>query len=181
MKRTVATVALALAVTALVTAGCGGSDDGDETSATTEWASGLCTAISTWTSALTSSAESLEGGNISESSLESAAADAKSATEAFADDVQALGKPDTEAGERANDLVDQLSRDLEQGVDEIESAVDDISGVSGVLNAVSTATSTLATMSSQVSSTLDELRQLDGGEELEDAFQQATSCQELSG
>ena len=165
----------------MLATGCG-SDDGDsETSATTEWASSLCTAISTWTNALTSSADSLKGGNISMDSLESAADDVKGATDTLVEDLKGVGKPDLEAGEQAKDSVDQLSDELENEVDKIESAVDDVSGVSGVLSAVSTVTATLSTMATQVTSTLDELEQQDAQGELKEAFQQADSCSELSG
>ena len=74
--------AAAVLVALLFAAGCGGSDDdGSETASTTEWASNLCSSITTLTSGVTSSVESLEGGNVSKESLESAADDTKSAIE----------------------------------------------------------------------------------------------------
>jgi gas vesicle protein len=172
--------ALVMLTVALLAAGCGGSDDSEETSATTEWASDLCTAISSWADTLTSSANSLQGGNISRDSLESAAEDVKSATDTLVDDLRGVGRPDTDAGQQAKDSVDQLAGELEQEADKIESAVEDVSGVSGVLNAVSTVAATLATMSTQVTSTVEELEQLDAQGELRDAFEEAPPCSELS-
>jgi methyl-accepting chemotaxis protein len=178
MQRLLVSVMLAAA---LLAAGCGGSDDdSDGTSATTEWASDICTAVSAWADTLTSSANSLQGGNISRDSLESAAEDVKSATDTLVDDLRGVGRPDTDAGQQAKDSVDQLAGELEQEADKIESAVEDVSGVSGVLNAVSTVTATLATMSTQVTSTVDELEQLDAQGELRDAFEEAPPCSELS-
>jgi uncharacterized protein YoxC len=166
--------------TALLAAGCGGDGgNGGDTSSPTEWADGLCSAITTWTSSLTSSAQSLQGGNLSKDSLQSATDDVKDSTKTFVDDVKGLGKPDTEDGEKAKDEVDGLADDLDDGVQKIESAVDDASDANGVLNAVSVASSTLQTMGRQVSDTFKQLEQLDPAGELEQGFKNADSCDEL--
>jgi hypothetical protein len=166
--------------TALLAAGCGGDGgDGGDTSSPTEWADGLCSAITTWTGSLTSTAKSLQGGNLSKDSLQSATDDVKDSTNTFVDDVKGLGKPDTEAGQQAKDEVDGLADDLNDGVQKMESAVDDASGANGVLNAVSVVSGTLQTMGRQVSSTFMQLEQLDPAGELEQGFQNADSCAEL--
>ena len=180
MRRTSTAAALAV-VLVLLMAACGSDDDGSDTSATATWADGVCSAISTWTESLGTSVASLQGGDVSREALEGAADDVQGATETFVDDLRGLGKPDTEAGQEAQDSVDQLADQLETEVGKIEDAVDDVSGVSGVLTAVSTVTATLATMGNQLSSTFNELEQLDAGGELEDAFRESDSCRDLSG
>jgi methyl-accepting chemotaxis protein len=162
----------------LLAAGCGGSS-GDETTATADWANGLCSALTTWTSSVQSSANSLRGGNLSKNSLEIAADDIEGATNTLADDMRGLGKPDTQAGQDAKDSIDQLSDELDQGVEKIQDAVDDASGANATLSTVSTVTGALATMGTQISSTFDELQNLDSKGELEDAFNQADSCSTL--
>ena len=56
-----------------------------------------------------------------------AADDAKAATDTFADDLEALGTPDTESGEDIRSSVDELSTTVQTEVDSIESAVGDVS------------------------------------------------------
>ena len=166
-----------VAAAALIAAGCGG---GDEESSATKWADGLCSSITSWQNSLTSSADSLRSGNVSKDSIDGAVDDAKSATDDFVDDVKGLGKPDTDSGEKAKEEVDQLATDLEDGMNKIEDTVKDASGVSGVVDALSSVTTTLGTMAGQVSSTINELEQLDPKGELKDAFEQADSCDQLT-
>jgi hypothetical protein len=69
-----------------------------------------------------------------------------SATETLESDLQDLGKPDTQAGPQAKDLLDQLSSDLKTNTDSIKTAVDGVSDSSDVLGAVGTVSTALATM-----------------------------------
>ena len=168
-----------VAAAAVLAAGCGGSSDSD-TSATSEWASGLCSAISDWTSSISSIGTTLKGGNLSQDSLTSAVDDAKSATEKLTSDLDGLGKPDTEAGQQAKDSIDQLSSDLKADVTKIQDALDGASGIAGIIAAIPVITSTLSTMGTQVSSTISGLESLDAKGELEDAFSGSSSCTELA-
>jgi len=164
---------------AALAAGCGGSSSSD-TSSTTDWANGLCSAITTWTTSLKSATDSLKGGNISKESLQGAADDVTSATDTFVDDLKGLGKPDTQAGQQAKDSVDKLAGELKSDVSGIEDAVSGVSSVSGALAALPTVSASLSSMSSQFKSTFSELQQLDAKGELQDAFQQADSCKSLT-
>jgi hypothetical protein len=167
--------ALALA---LLAAGCGGDGGGDETLSTNEWANGLCGAITTWTDSLQSAAEPLTGGNISKEALQNAADEVQSSTKTFTEDLKDLGKPDTETGQEAKDLLDGLDETLNQDADEIKSTVDDASATD-ILGTVSTVSAKLGTMSQQVASTFNQLDQLDASNELHQAFQEADSCDEI--
>jgi hypothetical protein len=168
---------LALVTALLLAAGCGGSDD--ETSGADDWANSVCSAVTTWTTSVTAAAQSLQGGNLSENSLESAVDDVTEATKTLADDVEDAGKPDTADGQEAQDLVEQLADDLDEAVQTIGDAVDDVSGGTGLLTAISQISGTLATMSSQVGGLIDELEQLDPAGELENAFANADECSSL--
>ena len=163
---------------ASLAAGCGGDDGGGDSSATA-WADDVCSAITTWTDSITSTTDSLKGGNLNEDALSNAADDVSSATSDFVDDVRGLGKPDTDAGEQAKESLDQLADEADQNLSAIKSAVDDASGVSGAVAAVTAISAALSTMGSQLSSTFNELEQLDAGGELETAFKEADSCNEL--
>lgn len=161
-------------VLAVLAAGCG-----SEPKSTADWADGVCSAVTTWKSSITSSAESLKGGNLSQDSLKSARDDMTSATDTLESDLKDLGKPDTQVGQQAQDSIDQLSSDLKTDTDSIKTAVDGVTDLSGVPAAVTTVSSTLAKMQSQVTSTVNSLKQLDTGE-LQTAFQQSSACQQLS-
>ena len=161
----------------LLAAGCGGSDD--ETSGATDWATSVCSATTTWADSVSAAATSLQGGNLSENSLESAVDDVKEATETLADDLEDAGKPDTEDGQKAKDLVDQLAQEIDEGVEAMEDAVNDVQGGTGIVTAITTIGSTLSTMSSEVGGIVDQLEALDLGTELEDAFTNADECASL--
>jgi hypothetical protein len=171
---------------AMAAAGCGGSSSdggsgGGETVGASEWASSLCSDITTWTGALQSSAQPLQGGNLSKDSLQTAAGDMKSATKTFADEVKALGAPDAEAGSEAKKSLDTLAENLNADVEQIDKTVDDVSGGSGVVAAASAVSGTIAKMGSQVTATFAVLQKLDAKGELTDAFKNSTACKSLSG
>ena len=171
-----ALVALGLS-SLLVAAGCGGSSSKE--SSAEEWAGGLCSALTTWTSSVKSSANSLKG-NPSEDGLKSATGDIKSASDTLVSDLKDLGKPDTKAGQDAKDAVDQLSSEVEDDVQEMQSAVDNVSGVQGVLTASSSVSATLYKMGNQINSAASKLESADPGGELKQAFQNAPACKDLT-
>jgi len=111
--------------------------------------------------------------------VQDAVDDLGSATREFIDDVRGLGTPDTEAGEQAKELLDQLADDVDDSLSEMEEAVDDASGVSGVVEAVTAVSAGISSLGAKLTSTFTELEQLDGGGELEAAFEEADSCDEL--
>lgn len=177
-----------LAAVVLLAAGCGGSSDSggttgsnSDTPPTTEWADGLCTAISTWKSTISSIGDTITGGDISKDSLTSAVDDAKSATETLTSDLDALGTPDTDAGQQAKDSIDQLSTELRDDVTTIQDELDSASGLTGLIAAIPTITKSLADMGTQISTAISDLESLDARGELESAFEDASSCDELTG
>jgi methyl-accepting chemotaxis protein len=162
-----------VAAAAFLAAGCGGGND--ETPSAVDWANSVCQAVSTWTSSIASIGQTVQQ-NPTEESLKTAGDDVKSATETLSDDLKNAGTPDTESGSQAKDAVDQLTSNLDDGLQKIETAIEDASGVSGALTAVSTVSSTLATMGNQVVATFQQLEQIDAHGELNDAFGQADAC-----
>ena len=157
--------------------GCGGDDGGD--SSATQWADDVCSAITSWSDSITSTAASLGDGNANKDAVKSAVDDLESATSDFVDDVRGLGAPDTEAGAKAKESLDQLADDVDETLSEMRNAVDDASGVSGVVEAVTAVSAAISALGVQFSSTFTELKQLDAGGELEAAFKEADSCDEL--
>jgi chromosome segregation ATPase len=172
-RTSVAAVAVAAA---LAVAGCGG----EETTSTTEWADGVCSAIVKWKDSVSSATQQLKGGNLSKETLQSTAGDVEDATKTLSDDLKDLGKPDTESGQKAKDAVQQLSEEVDQSRETIEQAVDGATDAASTLNAVSVAGSTLGSLLTELGNAVDNLSQLDPSGELRDAFAQADSCQSLS-
>jgi hypothetical protein len=168
----------AVAVLALSAAGCGGNDDND---ATTEWAGGVCSAITTWQSSITDAVNSAKD-NPTKEGVQSAFNEAKDATTTLTDDLKSLGKPDTDAGQQAEDALNELSSDVDAGVQQVQQTVQEAenAGAAGALSAISAVSATLATLTSQVTTTVTQLQSLDGGQELKDAFDNADSCNDLT-
>jgi methyl-accepting chemotaxis protein len=159
-------------------AGCGGDDDGS--SSTTDWASGVCEAISTWGDSVQSTGESLRAGVTDADALRTAVDELEEATRTFVDELKALGPPDTDAGQRAQEELDQLAETVDENVAKMQDAVDEASDPSGMLEAATAISGTLSTMGQQLSATFAELEQVDAEGELEDAFRDADACDELT-
>jgi hypothetical protein len=183
MRGLLAVVVLAAAI--VVAAGCGGGSSsggtGTESSATAadDWANGVCQAFNDWNSSITEAAQSVTD-NPTEDGIKTAGEDVRSATETLSDDLKGLGRPDTESGQEAKDAIDQLAASLETSMQKISDAIDNASGTSGLVTAASTIATTLTEMGSQVSTTGQQLEDIDAQGELRDAFEQADSCAGLT-
>jgi hypothetical protein len=172
--------AILVALAALAAAGCGGSSKSGATPTQT-WATGVCTAFTTWKTQLGDIENTVKSGGLSKSTIDKAVSQAKDATDTLASSLKKLGKPNTQAGQTAKSDLDQLSTELTKNIQTIQDAISNASGAAGVLTAVSTAGSTLVTMGSEVSSTLTQLQALDPKGELQQAFKQSSACKSLLG
>src|SRR5215475_6357107 len=112
-------LAALLVALALIGAGCGKS----KPKTPTNWANGFCSALSTWKTSMTSAVDSLQSGNVTKDSVKTATDDAKNATKKLTDDLKKLGRPNTTAGAQAQQTADQLSNQLSDGVDTIQTTV----------------------------------------------------------
>ena len=165
---------------ALAAAGCGGSSN-DDTTPTEQWAGNLCSAVGTWKTSMTSIVTSVQTNGVTQDSLTNAVDQAKSDTKKLTGDLKGLGRPDTQAGQQAQDDVNQLASELDDGIKQIENAVDNVSGAQGVLSAVTVIGTTLSTMAQQFKTTLTALEGLgEGQQEIKQAFQTVPACKELT-
>ena len=163
---------------AILAAGCG-SDDDSQASDPTQWADGVCTAISTWQHDMTEAADTLKS-DPSSNGFNQAAEEARASTTTLVETVQGLGAPDTDSGEKARTTVETLTNEFQSGVDTVQGAIDDADGVQGLLNSVSTVTAEISKMTSQLSSSLNDLSSLGQvDDELRQAFDDASSCDGL--
>ena len=190
MERPTLTFALAacLASFALFAAGCGGDDESSSQTtseastgaSTDEWADSFCLALTTWKNDLEEAAEPLTDlSSLSEESLQQAADDAKTATETLSDSLNGLGRPDISSGEQVRSSVQDLATDVENGADEIETAVEGVASVADIPSAIDTITTTVTDMGTEVDGAVQTLEDADPSGELVSAFAEADSCGEL--
>jgi hypothetical protein len=159
--------------TSLVVSGCGSSSNSTTPQAVT-WADGVCSAITSYKSALGDAASTLQRGQISKSALEDAVTSVKSATRDFTATIRDIGNPGTDAGQQATATIGELSASLQKGAQTIREST---SG--STLSTVSVASTALLTAQSQVNAAWDKLKALDPKGELHDAFSKAESCSSL--
>ena len=172
-------LAACVALFALVAAGCGGDDE--SSSQTEEWASSVCSAVTTWKNDLEQAAEPLTDlSSLSEESIRQAADDAKSATETLADSLKGFGRPETGSGEQVESAVNDLATKLESSAAEFETAVEGVSSVADIASAVATITTILTTLGTTAESAVQTLEDADVSGELKTAFDQADSCEDLA-
>jgi hypothetical protein len=160
-------------------AGCGsgGSTTTSGSSPTTNWADGVCSAITTYRVALEGTATTLKSGNISKEGVQQALDSLKGATGNLADELRALGKPQTAAAASAKQTLAGLSGALKQDASTVREAADD----SSVLTTVSVVSTTLLDAQAKVKAAVDELRTTDARGELKAAFTAAPSCASVTG
>ena len=166
-------VVLSLLAAALLT-GCGG-DDGPPSA--TDWADDLCSALGDWTDSVTTAAQSVTE-EPSRESVESAVDDVEGATQTLVDDVEDLERPDLEAGQEAEQSVDELSDSLSAEVEKVKETAENAT-LGNISESVSAISASFSAMKQQISTAFTELEGLDPGGELRTAFEEADSCSEL--
>jgi hypothetical protein len=171
-----------LVATLVLIAGCGASgDETNQPSSTEAWAGRVCSSAANWLGAVTDAQATLtDTSNISAETLRGALDDLTGATETLVTNLGKIGVPNTTSGDQAQAQLSSLSDELQQQNGVITDATDQAAGsVQGVLAQVSTVAQAVATMLTDISTAVDNLRQLKGADELENAFRHAQSCQQL--
>jgi len=168
-----------VAVLALAT-GCGGSES-DQQTAAEAWADDVCSTVSDWKGALEDAQTTLsDPANLSANDVKDALESVSTATSAFIDDLNGIGPPDTEAGRAAQEQLSTLSGQLQQQADVVTRTLNQSSAnLQELLAQVSTVSGALSTMVTDAVTAVENIRQLDGADELESAFQDSSTCQEL--
>jgi membrane protein implicated in regulation of membrane protease activity len=164
----------ALLVLVLALAGCGG----DGSSASEDYADGVCMSLSTWVTEVQETVQSLTDAGLATSreDLQASWEETKDATETLVNDLEQLGPPETEDGEQVKSELDALGTELTQQIDAIEQALDSGGGVTAVAAEVSAAISAAA---NAVEMTYQDLQGLDPAGELREAFEDSDDCDAL--
>ena len=175
--------AVAVAVVAVAAAGCGGGGSDTTTSTAAggtsaeQWASGVCSAFTTWTKSLQSIKTSVTS-QPSTSQLRQAERQIENATETLAQSLKQLGKPETAQGQAAKKNLDALATTLQSGMNQLKTTLNNApSGAAGALTQISALTTTLANMANKLKLAGGNLENFAPSGELKDAFQQASACQ----
>ena len=135
MRRTW-TAALIVVALAGVAAGCGGSSD-EQTDPTAAWASGFCSAITTWTDDLHGITQQFtDTSNLSQDGLASAAEDARTSTDQLVSSLKDLGAPETDSGQEVKSALDTLSTTLDAETAQIQQTADSVTGVTDLPSAI---------------------------------------------
>jgi hypothetical protein len=177
MNRGIVTVVILISAFSL--SACGG-DEGSDTTSPTEWADSLCTDLSQWQSSVAEIAASFEGGTLSQQQVQNAANDFGDATEMLVGNLQDLGRPDTDAGQEAQDAVNRLADELQTGIGEVDRAASGVSSAADVPQAAAAAGAVFMTMGNELSTTMTDLEQLEPQGELKSALEQSDACNDLT-
>jgi methyl-accepting chemotaxis protein len=155
-------------------AGCGG----DGSSASEDYANGVCSSLSTWVTDVQETIQSLTDAGLATSreDIQQAFDQTKDSTDQLVEDLEAQGPPDSDDGRQAKRELDELAAELRRQLDAIQQALDSGGGVTAIAAEVSTAVSAAA---NAVNTTYQDLQGLDPAGELSDAFQNSEDCQAL--
>ena len=169
----VALLVLPLAVACLL-AGCGGDDDGGAE----EWASSVCTHVGEWVDEVDQTIQSLTDAGLAleEADLKEAADAVGEATDELAADLRELEPPEVNAAQRARaeleTLLERLREQYERAQDALAASLEPLEIVARIATALSAAAAALQ-------QTVDNLRGLDPGGELAEAFRDSEDCDAL--
>lgn len=144
-----------------------------------QWADGVCSAIQTFGQSVQSSISGLKNA----SSLDDASQKAKSslddATQELVNTMQKLGKPPTSGGKKAQQALQDLSKQLEADANQVKQLLSsEPSTPQEIASTFTEIGSVFQEAVSQVRSTASDLKGLKDGT-LRKAFQNAPSCKEL--
>ena len=160
------------------------ADDNAQPS-TTEWADSVCTSLSTWRSSITSLAD-VGGGTLTPEALGDKLDEANSATRTLVTELKDLGAPDLEAGDQLKQEVDSAANELESSFDTLKQGAEDAAAATSpaaFLRGLAALAPQFQALLDTISTTVDDLQNANVGEdakaELQQAFQSASSCQQL--
>lgn len=161
--------------------------DDDSNPTTAAWADSVCSSFATWKTSIESLAD-VSSGSLNADTLQQKIDDAEAATSTLVTELKDLGSPDLEAG-------DDLQQTLSSSADGIQSSVDTLKegaaqaseagSASEFLQALATLAPQFQALLDQVSATIGDLQDAnvagDAQAELQTAFADADSCQQLQG
>jgi hypothetical protein len=158
----------------LLAAACGGDDE----SASEQWSSDFCSAAADWRTSLEDTISQFQSpSDLTAESLRGAVDDGLEATQTFVDEVRRLGPPETEAQQEAAGIIDSMTAQIESTADDVRSTFDSgDDSLPAMIQKLSQAGGQIAQMGQDLQTSLSELENLNGGEELKDAIDSNEDC-----
>ena len=157
----------------------------DEQPSPAAWADSVCASLSTWRSSITAISD-VSGETLTPESLQQSLGDATTATETLVTDLQQLGPPDLDAGDDLKQQLDSAASEIESSFDTLKQGAKnaaDASSPAGFIQALAALAPQFQALLDTISTTVDDLRNAsvtaDARDELQAAFANASSCQDL--
>jgi hypothetical protein len=174
---------LVLAAAAAAATGCGGDDEPPAEA----WANDVCTSISDWRTSIEGIVGDLQSQLTSPdagAAVKDAISSGVDATTQLKDDLEAIGPPETEAGDEAKQALDEFADEATQTAEDVQAQAEklpDSGSVSELLGQLAPMAASLESLANEGQAKLQELESLDPSGEIQDGFENAESCQSLMG
>jgi hypothetical protein len=168
--------AVAVSAGVLALLGCGGSEDQSQANT---WMGGVCDAVVTWQNDLRTVGSELRDAGVSQKSVEDALSGAQQATDKLVLTLKGIERPEGENAQEAKQAVVDLAGQLDQDKQAITNTIENVDSVDEVAVAATTISTALVTAKQQISDTVETLKDLDVEGDLQEAFEDTTSCDPL--
>lgn len=167
-----------LSALAVVAAGCGGGGNSDK-KANEAYATGVCTAIGSWTAEIKSLA-TVPAGGITKASVDAKLTQFETATEKLITQVKAVPAPNTSEGQTAKKQIDELAAQVQTTRAAVKSAASKLPAnatVAQIASELSKLVPQFQTLKSNAQSTIKTIESAGGS--LADAFKSERACKQL--
>ena len=169
--------------------GCGSNGDSGSSASTTTsgkgasenattldaWAAGLCQGVASWQQTVKTTSAKLDN---SQADFASASQAISPANQALLASLEGLGTPPAPATADANQVIDELSTNLQQGAADIQQTLNQrFSTQSEVASASAQVRASISKMNADISKAVTELRALPEQQGWKKSFQKAPACQ----
>jgi hypothetical protein len=159
--------------------------DDESAVSTTAWADSVCTSLSDWRSSINSLAD-VGAGALTPESLRDKVGEADSATERLVTELNGLGPPDLEAGNDVEQALDDAADGLQGSYQSLKAGAEaaaDAETPAAFLQALAALAPDFQSLLNQIGETVAVLQSAslfgEASAELEQAFSEAESCQQL--
>lgn len=182
MLQRISLVVASAALVALLVAGCGGSSSPQET-----WANSVCEPLVQWNDQISAIGDDVNSELKSPSAetranLTASVTKGQQATTTLVADLKAVGPPPGEHSAAAKDVVDGLTKSLQQSSAIVKTQVDALQSSASISQAITSLGEIAAQISGAVAQTQGAVDSLDAvASDLKDGFDKASSCKKLRG
>jgi hypothetical protein len=181
----IAAIALAIGAVVVVALVVRLTEDGNPQDSPAAWADSVCASLASWRASITSLAD-VSGGTLTPESLREKLDEAQVATSQLVVQLQELGPPEVENGDEVEQALDDAAAGLQRSYESLQAAASDAATAEGqgdFIRALALLGDDFESLLSQVPDTVATLQSAslfgEASAELEQAFADAVSCQQL--